>query len=70
MDDNLISPYIYRNITVPTVVFITSELKQVYCNEMYFINMQNIVMTVNTVIEREDITDTQDVEPLYQLLQK
>lgn len=27
-------------------------------------------MTVNIVIERQDLTDTEDVEPLCQLLQK
>lgn len=32
--------------------------------------MQNIIMSVNTVTERQDLTDIEDVEPLYQLLQK
>lgn len=69
IDDNLISPYIYRNLTVATVVSNSSELKQV-CYKMYFITMPNIVMTVNIVIQTQDLTDTDCVELLYQLLQK
>lgn len=55
IDDNLISPYIYRNLTVATVVSNSSKLKEV-CNKMYFI-MQNIIMTVNIVVQRQDLTD-------------
>lgn len=69
IEDNLISPYTYRNLTVAKVVSITSELKQVYY-KMYFTNIQNIIKTVNIVIERQGLTHTEDVEPLYQLMQK
>lgn len=37
---------------------------------MYFTSSQNIIKTVTIVIERQDLTDTEDVEPLYQLMQK
>lgn len=52
-DNKLISPYIYRNLTVARLISINADLKQVYY-KMYFINGQNIIMTVNIVIGRQD----------------
>lgn len=37
---------------------------------MYFINMQNIITLVNTVNQRQNLIDAENVEPLYQLLQE
>lgn len=59
--DHLISPY--KNSKSCNIVFIHSELKQVY-HKIYFTNVQNTTMTVNTVIDRQDLTDTKDVETL------
>lgn len=69
LNTNLISPYIYRNVTVATGVSNTWESKQIYYN-MYFINMQNIIIQVNIVTERQNLIDSENLEPLYQLLQE
>lgn len=57
--DNLISPY--KNSNSCNIVLTHSELKQVYY-KIYFTNVQNTIMTVGIVIDRQDLIDSKDVE--------
>lgn len=59
--NHLISPYKKSNSC--NIVFIHSELKQVY-HKIYFTNVQNTIMTVDTVIDMQELTDTKNVETL------
>lgn len=59
--DNLISPY--ENSNICNIVFIHSELKQIYY-KIYFTNVQNTIRTADVVIDRQDLTDKKDVETL------
>lgn len=70
LNTDFLSPYTYRNVTIASWISNISELKHVYYTYMYFINMQNIITLVNTVNQRQNLIDAENVEPLYQLLQE